>query len=42
MCKASSLNLTPLDNSNSTKYNSIGSAYTTMYTQETVLTVKED
>ncbi|MDN5372903.1 MAG: hypothetical protein PWR19_1949 [Carnobacterium sp.] len=39
MCKPSSLNLTPMDNS--TKYNSIGSAHPTMYTQETVLTVKE-
>ncbi|MER2131994.1 MAG: hypothetical protein ABS896_06215 [Carnobacterium inhibens] len=39
MSKPSSLNVTPMDNS--TKYNPVGSAHTTMYTQETVLTVKE-
>ena len=40
MCKPFSLNLTPMDKP--TKYNSIGSVHTAMYTQETVPTVKED
>ena len=40
MSKPSSLNVTPMDNS--TKYNPVGSAHTTMYTQATVTTSKGD